>query len=360
MLAALAACLAILIPAALGQNPPINPPPGFGQVPQGAGACSVEKSCADLAPLMIRSALGPSPLEDNLRTLTGSTGGSVTGSPAAGRAVAWAVEALRRAGVDEVHTEKFTVNRASGPVEFENVVGQIRGREKPDEFVLLGAHLDSRNLGTEALDNGCDVAMVIDAARVIHASGNIPRRSIRFVLFTGEDRGERGSRAYALAHRAELDRMVAAIIYESGAGHMTGYSLSGRKDLLAGAREAMEPLKSLGPTEFTFEALGRADDLDFVLEGVPTLVANRDAANQVLNDGAASGALDKANISELKRNVAIAAVTAYALADAAARIGHRQTRAEVGQLLKDSGLEETLKTEGAWTEWEKGERGRQP
>jgi hypothetical protein len=53
-------------------------------------------------------------------------------------------------------------------------------------------------------------------------------------------------------------------------------------------------------------------------------------------------------------------VTAYALADAAARIGHRQTRAEVGQLLKDSGLEETLKTEGAWTEWEKGERGRQP
>ena len=65
-----------------------------------------------------------------------------------------------------MHTEKFTVNRASGPVEFENVVGQIRGREKPDEFVLLGAHLDSRNLGTEALDNGCDVAMVIDAAPI--------------------------------------------------------------------------------------------------------------------------------------------------------------------------------------------------
>jgi carboxypeptidase Q len=352
MLAALAPCLAILIPAALGQNTPINPPPGFGQIPQGAGACSVEKSCADLAPLMIRSALGPSPLEANLRTLTGS--------PAEGPAVAWAVEALRRAGVDEVHTEKFTVNRASGPLESENVVGEIRGREKSDEFVLLGAHLGSRDLGTFALDNGCDVAMVIDAARVIHASGNIPRRSIRFVLFGGEEQGESGSRAYAHAHRAEFDRMVAAVIYDSGARRVTGYSLSGRKDLLAGAREAMEPLKSLGLMEFTFDVLGRPDNLDFVLEGVPTLVANRDAANHVLKDGAASGALDKASISELKRSVAIAAVTAYALADAAARIGHRQTRAEVGQLLKDSGLEETLKTEGAWTEWEKGERGRQP
>ncbi|MGA8768275.1 MAG: hypothetical protein WB559_14745, partial [Candidatus Acidiferrales bacterium] len=94
---------------AFGQTPPINPPPGFGQVPQGTGACSVEKSCADLAPQMIRSAEGPSPLEENLRTLTDSIGGRVTGSPAAGRAAEWAVEALRRAGVDEVHTEKFTV-----------------------------------------------------------------------------------------------------------------------------------------------------------------------------------------------------------------------------------------------------------
>jgi carboxypeptidase Q len=514
ILAIFAACLPLLAPAAFGQNPPISPPPGFGQVPQGTGACSVEKSCADLAPLMIQSALGPSPLEDNLRTLTDSIGGRITGSPAAGHAVAWAVETLRRAGVDEVHTEKFTVaagwsegqtrlevlspapfpvrlvsggwspptpaggitadivdigpgeeaafaragdaakgaillvhstplvtwddldreydvqpgiierarkagaaaifwmstrpslllyrhtvtwdgrievlpqavvaredaeriarflasgqkvrvhfempNRVSGPVESENVAGEIRGREKPGEFVLLGAHLDSWDLGTGALDNGCNAAMVIDAARVIHASGNIPRRSIRFVLFTGEEQGELGSRAYAHAHRAELDRMIAAIIYDSGVGRVTGYSLGGRKDLLAGVREALEPLKSLGTMEYTFDAPGDTDDLDFVLEGVPTMVANQDVANYMLNYHAASDTFDKVDISELKRSVAISAVTTYALADAAARIGHRQTRAEVEQLLKDSGLEETLKTEGAWTEWEKGERGRQP
>jgi hypothetical protein len=358
--ASFAACLSLLTRAAVAQNTPINPPPGFGQVPQGAGACSVGKSCADLAPLMIRSALGPSPLADNLRTLTDSTGGRAKGSPAAGRAVAWAVEALRRAGADEVHTEKFTIHGASGPVESGNVVGEIRGREKPDEFVLLGAHLDSRDLGTGALDNGSNAAMVIDAARVIHASGNIPRRSIRFVLFTGEEQREPGSRAYAHAHRAELDRMVAGIIFGPGVGRVTGYSLGGRKDLLPGVREALEPLKSIRPMEFTFDAPGGADDLDFMLEGVPTLVANQVVRNHTLNDHAASDTFDKVDISELKRSVAISAVTAYALADAAARIGRRQTRAEVEQLLKDSGLEETLKTEGAWTAWEKGERGRQP
>ena len=81
---------------------------------------------------------------------------------------------------------------------------------------MLGAHLDSWDLGTGALDNGCNAAMVIDAARVIHASGTIPRRSIRFVLFTGEEQGLLGSAAYAHAHRAELDHMIAAIIFDSG------------------------------------------------------------------------------------------------------------------------------------------------
>jgi carboxypeptidase Q len=512
--APLAASLLSLVPTALGQGPPINPSAGFGQVPQGTGACSVEKSCADLAPLMIRSATGPSPLEENLRTLTDTIGGRVTGSPAAGRAVAWAVEALRRAGVDEVHTEKFTVaagwsegqtrvevlspapfpvrlvsggwspptpeggitadivdvgsgdeagfakagasakgaillvhstllvtyedldreynvhpgiierarqagaaaifwmstrpslllyrhtasldgriealpqaivaredaermarflaagqkmrvhfempNRVSGPAESENVVGEIRGREKPDEFVVLGAHLDSWELGTGALDNGCNAAMVIDSARVIHASGNIPRRSIRFVLFTGEEQGELGSKAYARAHRAELDRVIAAVIFDSGAGRVTGYSLDGRKDLLAPVREALDPLKSVGPMEFTFDAEGETDDLDFILEGVPALVANQAPANYMLNYHAASDTFDKVDFAELKRNEAIAAVTAYALADAAARIGRRQTRAEVEQLLKDSGLEKSLKAFGEWDGFAKGERGRQP
>jgi hypothetical protein len=504
----------LVVPVTSGQGNPITPPAGFGQVPQGTGTCSVEKSCADLAPLMIQSAEGASPLEENLRTLTDTIGGRVTGSPAATRAVAWAVEALRKAGVDSVHREKFTVaagwsegrtrvdvlapgafpvrvvssgwapatpeggitadvvdvgvgdeagfaaagaavkgaillvhstllvtyedldreyevqpamiarahqagaaaifwmstrpnlllyrhtasldgridalpqaivaredaermarllaagqkvrvhlempNGVTGPVESENVVGEIRGREKPDEFVLLGAHLDSWELGTGALDNGCNVAMLIDAARVIHMSGSVPRRSIRFALFTGEEQGELGSKAYARAHRAELDRMVADVIFDSGAGRVTGYSLDGRKDLLVPVREALDSLKAIAPMEYTFDASGDTDDLDFLLEGVPSLVANQEPANYMLNYHAASDTFDKVDLAMLKHNEAIAAVTAYALADAPARIGHRQTRTEIEQTLKDSGLEESLKGFGEWDGFAKGERGRQP
>ena len=106
-------CFAILILAGLflaspipAQIPQPKPAP---LAPSGSEGCSVEKSCAEVAPGMIQSALGPSPLEENLRHLTDTIGGRVTGSPAARKATAWAVEAFRRAGVDEVHTEKFTI-----------------------------------------------------------------------------------------------------------------------------------------------------------------------------------------------------------------------------------------------------------
>ncbi len=494
------------VPLASAQGNPMQLPPGWKQVPQGTGACSVEKSCADLAPDMIRGALGASPLEENLRYLTDTIGGRVTGSPAAQRAISWAVEALRRAGMDSVHTEKFTVpagwsegrthvdvlspepfpvrlvsigwspptsaggitadvvdvgagddagfakagaaakgaivlvhtkplatwddlfeeyetgpaivergrkagaaaifwmstrpnlllyrhiatmdgtigampqaivaredaerlarflaagqkvrvhfempNRVSGPFESENVVGEIRGREKPDEFVLLGAHLDSWDLGTGALDNGCNAAMVIDAARVIHASGTIPRRSIRFVLFTGEEQGVLGSWAYVKAHHAELDRIAAAIIFDEGVGHVTGYSLGGRSDTLESVRQALQPIQSLGVKDFTVDAFAGTDNFDFLLEGVPTLVANQDAANYLLNYHAASDTFDKVDIGELKRHVAIAAITAYALADAEKRIGPRQSHAEVEKLMKDTGLDEQMKRMGFQRSWE--------
>jgi carboxypeptidase Q len=506
--------LLLLSLATAAQIPPIKPAPLSAQVPQGSGACSVQKSCAELTPTMIQSALGPSPLEENLRYLSDTIGGRVTGTPSSDRAADWGVQAFRHAGVDDVHTEKFSIpvswseghthleilspapfpirlvsigwspptpeggitadvvdagmgddagfakagaaakdaivlihsnflvtwddlsneytigpaildralkagatavlwmssrpnlllyrhtlavngeveklpqavvaredaeriarflaagqkvhvhfempNRLSGPVDSENVVAEIRGREKPDEFVVLGGHLDSWDLGTGALDNGCNVAMVIDAARVIHASGIIPRRSIRFILFTGEEQGLLGSAAYAHSHRAELDNMIAAIIYDSGNGKVTGYALGGRKDVLAPVRAALEPITSVGVKDFTMDAGMDTDNFDFLLEGVPTLVANQDPANYMLNYHAASDTFDKVEITELKRHAGIAAVTAFALADADQRIGPRQSRAEIEQLLHDTGLDKEMQDSGFWPLWENGVRGREP
>ena len=512
-LSMIAAVLVAVTNPCHAQLSPIQPPPQW-KVPQGTAACSVEKSCAELAPQMIQSALGASPLEDNLRYLTDTIGGRVTGSAQSAAAIDWAVSALRSAGASEVHTEKFTMptgwaeghteaqivsspafpvrlvsigwspptpaggitanivdvgsgddtgfanagaaaksaivlvhtkvlaswedlareyeidpgiidnakkagaaaifwmstrpnlllyrhtiaqsgqiepipqavvaredaermarflaagqsvrvrfdmpNHVTGPVESANVMGEIRGREKPNEFVVLGAHLDSWELGTGALDNGCNDAMVIDAARVIHSSGSIPRRSIRFVLFTGEEQGMVGSEAYAKAHRAELDEMAAAILFDSGTGPVTGYSVGVRGDAIPALRDALAPVKSLGVKDFTVDASVDTDNFDFMLEGVPTLVANQDPANYLLNYHAASDTFDKVDLTALKRQVAIAAVSAYALADSETRIGKRLSRAELDQLIKDEGLDQVMKFEGIWPAWEKGERGRQP
>jgi carboxypeptidase Q len=186
------------------------------------------------------------------------------------------------------------------------------------------------------------------------------RRSIRFVLFTGEEEGELGSRAYAHAHRAELDKMIAAVIFDSGVGRVTGFDVDGRKDFLPQLSEALEPLKAIGPMTYTFDAAGDTDDMDFMLEGVPALVANQDEANYMLNYHAASDTFDKVDFGELKKNVAVAAITAYALADAPVRLGHRQSRAEIEQVLKDTGLGKSMREQGSWPAWESGERGRQP
>src|SRR4029077_10645886 len=97
-------------------------------------------------------------------------------------------------------------NKIGGAAQQENVVGEIRGYQKPDEVVILGAHLDSWELGTGALDNGCNAALAIGAARAIKAMGLVPKRTIRFILFSGEEQGTVGSLAYVKAHTSELDK----------------------------------------------------------------------------------------------------------------------------------------------------------
>jgi carboxypeptidase Q len=251
-------------------------------------------------------------------------------------------------------------NKIGGPVEQQNVVGEIRGREKPDEAVILGAHLDSWDLGTGALDNGCNAALVIEAARAIKATGLVPRRSIRFVLFSGEEQGMYGSWQYALAHRAELDRIRGAVVFDSGVGRVTGYSLTGRGDIEPGVREILKPLDSWDISHHTLEGDIGTDNWDFFLEGVPTLVAEQEEANYLPNYHAASDTFDKVDIRELKINTALAAVTAWGIADRAEPLGKRLSRAEMERLLKETHLDDKMKDQGYWELWRNGTRGRKP
>jgi carboxypeptidase Q len=251
-------------------------------------------------------------------------------------------------------------NKIGGPVEQQNVVGEIRGYEKPDEVVILGAHLDSWELGTGALDNGCNAALVIEAARAIKATGLLPRRSIRFVLFSGEEQGTVGSFEYVKAHHAELDKIRAVIVFDSGIGRVTGYSLGGRRDTEAGLREVLKPLESWGANNHTYDASFGTDNLDFLFEGVPTLVANQEEANYLPNYHAASDTLDKVDMRELKLHTVLAALTAWGIADRTESLGKRLTRSEIEVQMKETGLDQQMKALGYWDAWQSGARGRKP
>ena len=250
-------------------------------------------------------------------------------------------------------------NHLGGPIKAANVVAEIKGAEKPDEFVILGAHLDSWELGTGALDNGCNAALVVDALRAIKASGLKPRRSIRFILFSGEEEGLLGSRAYSRAHRPELDKAAGVIVYDSGTGKTTGFSDGGRKDVLDIANRLIAPLQKFGVTELKTDMEWGTDHFDFMLEGVPTFVADQEEANYLENYHAVSDTYDKVDFAQLKRNVAEAAAFSFALANLPQKIGPRLTRPQIEQSMRETHSDEMFKAFGLWAAWESGHLGRQ-
>ena len=125
---------------------------------------------------------------------------------------------------------KFT----PGPLTVYNTIGEVRGHEKPDEIVIVGAHLDSWDLGQGTTDNGTGSTVVLEAARTLAAmakQGMRPKRTIRFCLFTGEEQGLWGSRKYVERHKAEMDQHSAAIVHDTGTGKVTGFGMLGRERL---------------------------------------------------------------------------------------------------------------------------------
>ncbi len=250
-------------------------------------------------------------------------------------------------------------NQLGGPVKTANVVADLQGSEKPDEFVIVGAHLESWELGTGALDNGCNAALVVDALRAIKASGVQPKRTIRFVLFSGEEQGLLGSRSYAVGHRAELDKAAGVVIYDSGTGKTTGFSLGGRRDILPAAKELIAPLAQFDVKELKTDMEWGTDHFDFMLEGIPTFVADQVEANYLENYHAVSDTYDKVDFAQLKKHVAEAAALAIGLANLPEKIGPRLTHDQIEQTMRDSNSVDMLKADGIWDDWTSGRRGRQ-
>jgi carboxypeptidase Q len=240
-------------------------------------------------------------------------------------------------------------NKVTGPLEVSNVVAEIPGRETPDEWLIVGAHLDSWDYGTGAQDNGTGCAMVLEAARAISESGRAPRRSIRFALWGGEEQGLLGSTAYVHAHSAELNKCVAVLNTDNGAGHPRGWKVEGRADLADALKPISEALLvNLSGNGISQEASFDTDHGAFMLEGVPALDLWVDMSHYGEVHHKSSDTIDKVDAHNLAAGAAIVAVTAFAIAESPKPIAPKLDHAAVAEILSKAKLEGFIRAIGLW------------
>ena len=241
--------------------------------------------------------------------------------------------------------------------EAHNVVAEIKGDTYPEEIVLIGAHIDSFDLGTGALDNGANVSLVIDLARQIKKLNITPKRTIRFVLFNGEEQGMYGSWGYTQRHIDELDDHVLASTIDIGTGAITGFFINGREEIKNTIDEVLVPVNALGPFSQKIDPIVGKDNYDFMIQGVANLVANQANANYASNYHAQSDTFEKVDQNQLKLNSAIMGATILGIANIDDIPWKRQTSDEVVKMVDKFNLESSMKTLGLQQSWKENKRG---
>jgi hypothetical protein len=283
--------------------------------------------------------LAPDGDVDNQLTARGFGFGTVIGElPAAqiGRDDAQAIRDRLRRGPVRLSLE--IVNRVTpGAVTVNNVIADIPGRDRPDEWVIVGAHLDSWDFGTGAQDNATGVAMVVEAARAIAALEEPPRRSIRFVLWGGEEQGQLGSTAFVRTHASELDRVVAYLNSDAGTGKLIGWTSPGRDEVVRGVRALTgNVLDELGAGTFdqSLRYAFQSDGAPFILAGIPILDLNADDTKYEDIHHKAADTIERVDARQLAAGAAALAATARAIADAPAKVAPRLDPRAVERLRK--------------------------
>lgn len=207
-----------------------------------------------------------------------------------------------------------------------NVIAELRGREKPHEVVVIGGHIDSWDVGHGAHDDGAGCVMATEAINVLRKLNMIPRRTIRVVLFTNEENGLAGGKAYAKDHENELKNHVAAIESDSGGFRPDGYSVECKDEdrqecAYKQIKEIGTLFSAIGPMEFNQGHSG-ADISAMKPGGVVLMSHGTEGSTYFDYHHTHADTIDKVNPHELSQNVGVLAAVAYILADMPDRIGN--------------------------------------
>jgi Zn-dependent M28 family amino/carboxypeptidase len=212
-------------------------------------------------------------------------------------------------------------SRTLPDAESANVMGDVPGSEAPAEIVLLGAHLDSWDITRGAMDDGAGCAIVIEAARAIAALPRRPRRTVRVVLFANEENGLAGAKAYAAAHKDEIERHVVGLEADLGDGRVLSARLLGADAARPAFQEITRALAPLGVTASTEDASGGADMSPLRWLGVPVVDLRQDATRYFDVHHTANDTLAKIVKADLDQATAAFATFAFAAADMSGDFG---------------------------------------
>jgi hypothetical protein len=233
-------------------------------------------------------------------------------------ALLWRLASRPEPAVTKVEFE-ITNTFVPGPVVVYNTVGEIRGSEKPDEFVVVGAHLDSWDLGTGTTDNGTGSSVVLETARAISEmvkQGHRPKRTIRFCLFTGEEQGLHGSRQYVTKHKDEMPKTSIALVHDTGTGKVLGFGTHGQEKVKAVMEPELETLRSMeGWKGLDLGGIGGSDHQSFHGSGVPGFACRQDIDEYRLTHHTQSDTFDHAKEPNLVQGAQVMAVTAMRVAN---------------------------------------------
>ncbi len=197
-----------------------------------------------------------------------------------------------------------------------NVVAEVVGREKPDEVVVLGGHIDSWDVGQGAMDDAGGSVAAWEAVKLMKRLGLRPRRTVRVVLWTNEESGVDGGRAYRDAHSAELDKHVLAMESDGGVFNPKGYDFAGSDSAASIVQQVASLLRPINATGVQRSKESPEADIGPLVErGVPGIGLDVDAERYFWYHHSQGDTLDKLDPGELARCVAVMAVMAYVVAD---------------------------------------------
>lgn len=239
-------------------------------------------------------------------------------------------------------------NVVSGPTPSANVVGEVRGSKYPDQVIVVGGHLDSWDLSEGATDDGTGAMAAMAAVEAIAQSGVRPLRTVRVVLFTGEEQGLLGSLAYTARHTKEMDKTVAALILDEGQGPISDLEVGGHDAVIPKLQPLLKMLAGFPVPAINSDSSFDTDSGPFTLAGSVGINLGQDSPDYRYTHHSEVDSFDHVRQDVLVRNTAELAVMAAYIADLPDRLDEAWPPDQVAAKLKQQHLEEELRAFGLW------------